>query len=137
MMHYTTAQSLGRARIADRHHQARRDALARAARQARRARRQQSGQGGPGVGTVVTAWTRRPRAGAREPVMAPGGHPGRARCCPSRPLVAAVIPPAAGRPHPTDLLCGHRHHLACRNALQGSGAAVWLCWPDPETRSER
>lgn len=61
MMHYTTAQSLGRARIADLHRQARRDALARAARQARRARRQRSGQGGPGVGTVVTAWTRRPR----------------------------------------------------------------------------
>jgi hypothetical protein len=34
MMHYTTAQALGRARIADLHHQARRNVLARAARAA-------------------------------------------------------------------------------------------------------
>jgi hypothetical protein len=61
MMHYTTAQALGRARIADLHHQARRHALARAARAARHARRQRSGHSGPGVGAVVTAWTRRPR----------------------------------------------------------------------------
>lgn len=40
------------------------------------------------------------------------------------PLVVAVIPPAAGRPHPTDLLCGH--HRACRNALQAAGAAALL-----------
>ena len=63
---------------------------------------------------------------------------GRACCCPATPLVVAVIPPAAGRPHPTDLLlCGH-HYRACRNALHAAGAAVRLCWPDPETgMSER
>jgi hypothetical protein len=37
MIHYTTAQALGRARIADLHHQAQRDALARQARRARAA----------------------------------------------------------------------------------------------------
>ena len=64
MMHYTTAQALGRARIADLHHQARLHALARAARAARaarHARRQRSGHGGPGVEAVVTAWASRPR----------------------------------------------------------------------------
>lgn len=61
MMHYTTAQTLGRARIADLHHQARLHALARAARAARHARRQRSGHGGPGVEAVVTAWASRPR----------------------------------------------------------------------------
>ncbi len=62
----------------------------------------------------------------------------RACCCPARPLVVAVIPPAAGRPHPTDLLlCGH-HCRACRNALQAAGAVVQLCCPDPRTgMSER
>jgi hypothetical protein len=38
MMHYTTAQALGRAWLAERHRQAHSDALARAARRARRAR---------------------------------------------------------------------------------------------------
>jgi len=39
MMHYTTAQALGQARLAELQHQAQRDALARAARLARRAQR--------------------------------------------------------------------------------------------------
>ena len=39
MMRYTTAQALGQARLAEVHHQAQRDALARRARQARRAYR--------------------------------------------------------------------------------------------------
>jgi hypothetical protein len=42
MITYTTHQALGRARLADLHDQARRDALARAARRARRAQRQHS-----------------------------------------------------------------------------------------------
>lgn len=40
MMHHTTVQILGQARIASLREEARRDALARAARQARRTRRQ-------------------------------------------------------------------------------------------------
>jgi hypothetical protein len=60
-------------------------------------------------------------AEVRETVAAAG----RACCCPARPLVVAVIPPAAGRPHPADQLCGH-HHRACRNALQAAGAAALL-----------
>jgi hypothetical protein len=48
----------------------------------------------------------------------------RACCCPARPVVIALIPPAAGRPHSTDvLLCGH-HYKACAGALEAIGAAV-------------
>jgi hypothetical protein len=43
MMHHTTIQALGQARLAELHHQAQRAALARAACQARRARRQSGG----------------------------------------------------------------------------------------------
>ena len=67
MMHPTTAQALGQARLADLHHQAQRDALARAARQARRARRQQSGDHSPGILAAVTAWARRPRPAPESP----------------------------------------------------------------------
>jgi hypothetical protein len=61
MMQPTTIQHLGQARLADLHHQAQRDALARAARHARRASRPQSGGHGPGILAALTAWTRRPR----------------------------------------------------------------------------
>jgi hypothetical protein len=48
----------------------------------------------------------------------------RACCCPARPAVLAVIPPAAGRPDPTDLLlCGH-HYRASRRALASAGVMV-------------
>jgi hypothetical protein len=47
MMHYTTAQALGQARLAELQHQAQRDALARAAGRARRAQRQHATQGPP------------------------------------------------------------------------------------------
>ena len=53
MMH-TTAQALGRARLAELHRQAQRDALARAARQ-------EPGYRTPGILNSVTAWARRPR----------------------------------------------------------------------------
>jgi hypothetical protein len=43
MMHPSTVQALAQARSADLRHQARRDALGRAARQARRARKQWPG----------------------------------------------------------------------------------------------
>jgi len=62
---------------------------------------------------------------------------GRACCCPARPVVVAVIPPAAGRPHPTDLLlCGH-HYRACRDGLEAAGAAVRDSRPHPEARHEQ
>ena len=49
---------------------------------------------------------------------------GRACCCPARPVVVAVMPPGAGRPHPTDLLlCGH-HYRVSRQALAAAGATV-------------
>jgi hypothetical protein len=62
MMQHTTVQALGQARLSELHHQAQRDALARASRQARRARRQQPGSRAPGVLSAVTAWARRLRA---------------------------------------------------------------------------
>jgi hypothetical protein len=51
----------------------------------------------------------------------------RACCCPARPVVVAVMPPAPGRDHPADLLlCGH-HYRASRAALGRAGAAVFDC----------
>lgn len=49
---------------------------------------------------------------------------GRACCCSAKPMVIAVMPPSANRPHPTDLLlCGH-HYRASRHALGLAHAAV-------------
>jgi hypothetical protein len=49
----------------------------------------------------------------------------RACCCPAKPAVVAVLPPAAGRGHPTDLLlCGH-HYRASQLALLAADAAVF------------
>ena len=46
-------------------------------------------------------------------------------CCPARPVVTVMIPPAPGRPHPVDLLlCGH-HFRVSRAALQAAGASVY------------
>jgi hypothetical protein len=46
-------------------------------------------------------------------------------CCRARPAVVAIIPPAPGRSHPTDLLlCGH-HYRAGQKALAAAGAAVF------------
>ena len=48
----------------------------------------------------------------------------RACCCPAKPAVVAVLPPAPGRDHETDLLlCGH-HYRASRDALAAAGATV-------------
>lgn len=50
--------------------------------------------------------------------------PSRACCCPGRPVVKVIMPPAPGRPHPVDLwLCGH-HYRASFVALQLAGATV-------------
>jgi len=49
----------------------------------------------------------------------------RACCCPARPVVTVIMPPAPGRPHRVDLLlCGH-HFRASRAALKAAGAAVY------------
>ena len=49
----------------------------------------------------------------------------RACCCPARPVVTVIMPPAPGRPHPVDLLlCGH-HFRVSRAALTAAGAAVY------------
>ncbi len=45
-------------------------------------------------------------------------------CCPARPVVRALIPPARKRRLPADLLlCGH-HYLASKAALAAVGAVV-------------
>ena len=48
----------------------------------------------------------------------------RSCCCPAKPVVMVIMPPAAGRAHQTDLLlCGH-HYRVCRQALAAAGATV-------------
>jgi hypothetical protein len=50
--------------------------------------------------------------------------PSRACCCPAKPAVRAMMPPAQGRPHPVDLwLCAH-HYLGARGALDTAHATV-------------
>lgn len=49
---------------------------------------------------------------------------GHACCCPAQPTVIAVLPPAPGRPHATELLlCGH-HYRADHAALTAANARV-------------
>jgi hypothetical protein len=48
----------------------------------------------------------------------------RACCCTAKPMIVALIPPAPGRPHVTDLLlCGHHYRLS-RRALAAAAAVV-------------
>jgi hypothetical protein len=48
----------------------------------------------------------------------------RACCCPARPVVRVLIPPASARPHSVDLLlCGH-HYRTSRAALTAAGALI-------------
>jgi hypothetical protein len=49
----------------------------------------------------------------------------RACCCPAKPVVVAVIPPAPGRDRPTDLLLCAHHYRVSRAALDAAGAAVF------------
>jgi hypothetical protein len=49
---------------------------------------------------------------------------GRACCCPANPVVVAVFPPTACRPHPTDLLLCWHHCRVSRTALAAAGATV-------------
>lgn len=48
----------------------------------------------------------------------------RACCCASKPAVVAIMPPAAGRPLPTDLLLCSNHYRASGQALAAAHAAV-------------
>jgi hypothetical protein len=57
------------------------------------------------------------------PVPVPGPAD-RACCCVARAVVRVVMPPAAGRPHETELLlCGH-HYRVSRHALSAAHARV-------------
>jgi hypothetical protein len=48
----------------------------------------------------------------------------RACCCPARPAVRVLIPPASARPHSVELLlCGH-HYRASGGALAAAGAVI-------------
>jgi len=48
----------------------------------------------------------------------------RSCCCPAKPVVMVIMPPAPGRAHQTDLLlCGH-HYRVCRQTLAAAGATV-------------
>ena len=50
--------------------------------------------------------------------------PSRSCCCPARPVVKIIMPPAARRAQPVDLwLCGH-HYRASLAALLEAGATV-------------
>jgi hypothetical protein len=49
----------------------------------------------------------------------------RSCCCAARPAVTVIMPPAAGRPHPVDLLLCGRHYQAGRAALRAAGATVY------------
>ena len=49
---------------------------------------------------------------------------GRSCCCPARPVVRVIMPPAQTRPRTTDLLlCGH-HYRVSRGSLAAAHAAV-------------
>jgi len=49
----------------------------------------------------------------------------RACCCPARPVVTVIMPPAPGRQHTVDLLlCGH-HFRVSQAALTAAGAGVY------------
>jgi hypothetical protein len=49
----------------------------------------------------------------------------RACCCPARPAVTVIMPPAPGRPHPVDLLLCSHHFRVSQAALTAAGAAVY------------
>ncbi len=60
----------------------------------------------------------------------------RACCCTAKPMILALMPPTASRPHATDLLlCGHHYRLA-RRTLAAAGAVVAeIGEPVPDDRS--
>lgn len=56
-------------------------------------------------------------------------QPGRACCCPARPVIQVIMPATASRPHQTELLLCAHHYRVSRRALDVAGAAV-LVLPD-------
>jgi hypothetical protein len=59
-----------------------------------------------------------------EPRFTDPSVPSRSCCCPARPAVKVIMPPAAGRRHSVDLwLCGH-HYRASVVALLKAGARI-------------
>ena len=60
----------------------------------------------------------------------------RSCCCPARPVMAVIMPPAPGRLDGTDLLlCGH-HYRASRRALAAASAIVYELPGMPEDTAE-
>lgn len=49
---------------------------------------------------------------------------GRSCCCPARPAVVAIMPPAPGRQHRTELLLCMHHFRVSRAALRAAGAVA-------------
>jgi len=49
----------------------------------------------------------------------------RACCCPARPVVTVIMPPAPGRPYSVDLLLCSHHFQVSRAALKAAGATVY------------
>ena len=46
-------------------------------------------------------------------------------CCPARPVVRVIMPPAPGRSHAVDLLlCGH-HYRVSQRALDAAGVTIY------------
>jgi hypothetical protein len=79
----------------------------------------------------VKRWWPRRTAAAREQLIAeleravPLDVAARACCCPARPVVTVVMPPAPSRPHSVELLlCGH-HFRVSQASLQAAGADVY------------
>ncbi len=81
----------------------------------RRAEKAGRSPGDPAAGTPredQAAWSRPHNLGDR------------ACCCPARPVVRVLIPPAPARPHSADLLlCGHHYRTSCA-ALATAGAVI-------------
>ena len=45
-------------------------------------------------------------------------------CCPARPVVIAIMPPSADRPHQTELLLSSHHYHVSQQALRTAGATI-------------
>lgn len=71
---------------------------------------------------TIAAASGRHTSGTAVPELADSPVPTQACCCPAKPMIKVVMPPAPGRPHPVDLwLCGH-HYRESRRALAAAGA---------------
>ena len=83
-----------------------------------------------------------PGVARRDALQRPGAHlidwqaaqrAERSCCCPAKPVVIVIMPPAPGRAHQTDLLlCGH-HYRVSRQALAAAGATAVDITTDPPT----